>query len=248
VAAHIGSACPTPTVAVDASFANGCYGSPTIHAWAIGAPISAVYQNGSGAGACTSGGFGDEAYYATTGVMDPSTFPAIDAAPFGTSSLQVYYRATPDGVAIVPLGEGVLPNSEGQHFRDVGHGADCDAMQMQDGTWRCVPTPLAQLYAGTRFFADAACTQEIVDGGIFPHACPPPEPVVAIRPHTGSCADTPIDTIYSLGPAVAQGSFFTKDASGTTCKPTSPQADQRFYALAATIDPATLPPLTQRTE
>lgn len=246
VAAHIGQQCPKPTIAVDASFMGNCWGKPTLHAYAIGAPIATSYTGS--AGMCSTLAPDGEVTFATAGPIDLSTIPAVGIEPIGAAELRAYFRSSPDGVPILPDGLGMLPNSEGALFRDASRNADCWAMQLADGSWRCLPTAYA-LAGDTQYFSDSACTQEIVDAGDFSAPCPAPDPVVALRVPSPTCGtDVRVQGIYALGASMAGGSVYATARSGGPCSTASLPAGDRVYALGAPIDPATFPPISERTE
>jgi hypothetical protein len=247
VAAHIASSCPEPTIAVDAINQNNCWANPTIHAYAVGAPIATAYFSGPGCSSLSSDTSGDLAF-ATAGPIDTATIPAVGVAAFGSTALRTYFRASPDGVPILPVGLGVLPNSEGALFRDVARSADCWATQLADGSWRCLPAAYA-LVGDLRYFADAACTQEVVDAGDFSQPCPPIAPVVALRAPTTACgSDARVETIYALSAPMPAGAVYSIYGAGGSCLPASVPTGDRLYPLGAPIDPTTFPSLTERTE
>jgi len=248
VAAHIGHQCPKPTIAVDATFMGNCYSEPVMHTYAIGASLPTAYENnGTGCSALAPDPNG-EVYFATIPI-DPATLPAVGIEPIGSSALRTYFRTSPDGVPVLPAGLGVLPNSQGALFRDVARDADCWATKLADGSWRCVPSAYAQL-SDPRIFADAACTQEVVDAGDFSPPCPPTAPVVALRVGATSCGsdEAPVESIFSLGAPMPGGTVYSMSQTGGPCVMTSAPSADRLYPLTGAIDPSTLPPITERME
>ena len=250
VAADIGHQCPKPTIAVDATFMGTCYSEPMIHTYAIGASLATAYEsNGTGGCSAVTPGPNGEVYFATAAPIDPATLPAVSIKPIGSSALRTYFRASPDGVPVLPAGLGVLPNSQGALFRDVSRDADCWATPLADGSWRCVPAAYVQL-GDNRIFADAACTQEVVDAGDFSPPCPPTAPVVAVRVGAASCgSDTAlVEGIYSLGTPMSGGIVYSMAQTGGPCLATSVPSGDRLYPLTGAVDPSTFPSITERTE
>jgi len=251
VAADIGHQCPKPTIAVNATFMGNCTTEPMIHTYAIGASLATAYAgNGTGGCSAVAADPNGELYFATAGPIDPATLPAVSIEPIGSSALRTYFRTSPDGVPILPAGLGVLPNSQGALFRDVARDADCWATQLADGSWRCVPAAYVQL-SDPRIFADAACTQEVVDAGDFSPPCPPTAPVVAVRVGAASCNSDAgsVESVYALGaPMPGGGTVYSMAQTGGPCLATSVPSGDRVYPLTGTIEPSTLPPITERTE
>jgi len=139
----------------------------------------------------------------------------VDTTAVSGSRLRAQYLTTTDGTR------------QFQGWFDQSLKFSCHFSAAEDGQTRCLPdaaTPLAGA------FSDANCMQPLVQADV---SCSD-TPAFASKSSSGDCG--PTAQIFAVGAAQTPTQIYY--ASGTSCVPGSPPANQKFYALGAKIDPS----------
>lgn len=182
-----------------------------------GVPGVAGQNTGGGAG---QGGGG--------GIMDP--VPSAMAEPKDGTRLKARYLVGADGSRQWNYG-----------WYDSQRGENCQFSLASDGMMRCVPINANAPAPGSGYFADDACTQQLVSTSATGCANTPPSPKSAYR-FGGACGGAAFQ-LFEVGAAYNGANVYTK--SGVNCTAQTAPAGFSFYYLGNEIPAASFVAATE---
>jgi hypothetical protein len=232
-AATIAAECGAPGIAVVAA-GTGC--APTWSLFSVGGRLANLYGGDPGSCALTAPSPG-QAAYALGAALAPNAFPIVSAAPVGPGSPSVVVDTTASGRPLWTNGFLVL---------DDRHPTLCNAVAAVDGTLRCVAPGLPALRGDDALFADAACTQPIVDAA--PVGCDTALPALGYRTAhaVASCLDNRMLSTFAIGAPLSPQTIYSNRAGGCDAMPASPSA--HYHAVGATMPLSALPQVVEKTD
>jgi hypothetical protein len=192
---------------------------------------------GAMSGACMPLEHAGEEIFSLGADIPLTDLPEVADVLLGTGALRARYRSDGTGDALLPAGF------------TLADGTACNPERLADGKLHCLPSSSVLSIGGTdEYFADSACTHEIVDLGSGGATCPAPTlPSVAVAIESSGCGTDEVTAIYDV-----VGLSATVDAYGWdsmhVCQPVGHIDGEAYAEIGKALDPFNFPEITAVTE
>lgn len=206
--------------------------APAITIHAVGDALDAADVYSDASGSCTAVGDSGMRYFEIGGQAAPGVLPELVWAEAGSGRLTLQRVASPDGALLGTAGT----------FYDTERDESCSASATGNGT-RCLPPMMMVTDAGTGYFADDQCTEQVILHTPGTCSTAPPTYLGVLSAPVDSCAASSVDAVYGVG---AEHAGPVYQLVGDACmEGTFEGAD--FFALGTAVSLDTFAPLEEST-
>jgi hypothetical protein len=230
------AACQAPQVLITIPKQTGCAlgGGDTYNQPGTDITAGNICRLDSSTGACSCQTDTSGNHYFTLGAPIPaSTFATLGVAKYGTGRLQNGFATTTAGGQLTP------PNPNG--YWDTMANTSCEVQLFADGSSRCVPDTVLNLYAGnTPTYMDSTCKTQVAME-YYEAGCPPAPftAIVEITNAKDACSQQTVTATYAVGTQYT-GAMVYQQVVGAGCLGQAVATDAVYYPVGAAVDPTTL--------